>query len=49
LDTSTQKRGVYLYFESKDAVFESILDQALADLCARSHRIMVVDPSAPPP
>ena len=38
----------YLYFESKAAVFDSILDQALADLRARIHRIEVVDPAAPP-
>ena len=39
----------YLYFESKAAVFDSILDQALADLRSRIHRIEVVDPSAPAP
>lgn len=39
----------YLYFESKAAVFDSILDQAMADLRARLHRIDVVDPEAPPP
>jgi len=39
----------YLYFASKAAVFDSILDQALADLRARIHRIEVVDPNAPPP
>ncbi len=39
----------YLYFASKAAVFDSILDQALADLRARIHRIEVDDPSAPPP
>jgi AcrR family transcriptional regulator len=39
----------YLYFESKAAVFDSILDQAMADLRARLHRIEVGDPSAPPP
>lgn len=39
----------YLYFASKAAVFDSILDQALADLRARIHRIEVEDPSAPPP
>ena len=39
----------YLYFESKAAVFDSILDQALADLRARIHRIEVDDPAAPPP
>jgi AcrR family transcriptional regulator len=39
----------YLYFESKAAVFDSILDQAMADLRARLHRIEVGDPAAPPP
>jgi len=39
----------YLYFESKAAVFDSILDQAMADLRARLHRIEVTDPAAPPP
>ena len=39
----------YLYFECKAAVFDSILDQAMADLRARIHRIEVDDPSAPPP
>ena len=39
----------YLYFASKAAVFDSILDQALADLRARTHRIEVDDPAAPPP
>jgi AcrR family transcriptional regulator len=39
----------YLYFESKAAVFDSILDQAMADLRARIHRIEVEDKSAPPP
>jgi len=39
----------YLYFESKAAVFDSILDQALADLRSRIHRIEVEDPGAPPP
>ena len=39
----------YLYFESKSAVFDSILDQALSDLRARIRRIEVDDPSAPPP
>ncbi|HEX2690201.1 MAG TPA: TetR/AcrR family transcriptional regulator [Kofleriaceae bacterium] len=39
----------YLYFESKAAVFDSILDQAMADLRARLHRIEVDDASAPPP
>jgi AcrR family transcriptional regulator len=39
----------YLYFQSKAAVFDSILDQAMADLRGRLHRIEVGDPSAPPP
>lgn len=39
----------YLYFESKSAVFSSILDQAMADLRARMHRIEVDDPKAAPP
>ena len=38
----------YLYFESKSAVFSSILDQAMADLRARIHRIEVDPQSAPP-
>ena len=39
----------YLYFESKSAVFDSILDQALVDLRHRIKRIEVVDPAAPAP
>jgi AcrR family transcriptional regulator len=39
----------YLYFESKAAVFDSILDQAMADLRARLHRIEVDAPGARPP
>lgn len=39
----------YLYFESKAAVFDSILDQAMGDLRARLHRIEVGQPGAPPP
>jgi AcrR family transcriptional regulator len=39
----------YLYFESKAAVFDSILDQAMADLRARIHRIEVDDKNAPAP
>ncbi len=39
----------YLYFASKAAVFDSILDQALADLRGLIHRIEVEDPNAPPP
>ena len=39
----------YLYFESKAAVFDSILDQAMAELRSRIHRIEVDDPGAPAP
>jgi len=39
----------YLYFESKAAVFDSILDDAMALLRARIKRIEVDDPAAPPP
>jgi AcrR family transcriptional regulator len=39
----------YLYFESKAAVFDSILDNAMRELRARIHRIDVDDPAAPPP
>lgn len=39
----------YLYFESKAAVFDSILDQAMAELRARIKRIDVEDANAPPP
>jgi AcrR family transcriptional regulator len=39
----------YLYFASKEAVFDSILDQAMADLRAKLHRIEVEDPNGPPP
>ena len=39
----------YLYFESKAAVFDSILDNAMRELRARIHRIDVDDPTAPPP
>ena len=39
----------YLYFESKSAVFSSILDHAMTDLRARMHRIEVDDPNAAPP
>ena len=38
----------YLYFQSKAAVFDSILDQAMADLRARLHRIEVGNAGAPP-
>lgn len=39
----------YLYFESKAAVFDSILDQAMKDLRGRLHRIETDDPNAPAP
>jgi AcrR family transcriptional regulator len=39
----------YLYFESKAAVFDAILDDAMRDLRERIHRIDVDDPAAPPP
>lgn len=39
----------YLYFESKAAVFDSILDHAMADLRDRIHRIDVESRDAPPP
>jgi AcrR family transcriptional regulator len=39
----------YLYFESKSAVFDSILDQALSDLRTKIRRIEVAAPDAPPP
>ena len=39
----------YLYFESKAAVFDSILDQAMTDLRARLHRIEIDDPNGPAP
>jgi AcrR family transcriptional regulator len=39
----------YLYFSSKAAVFDSILDQAMAELRAKIRRIEVEDPNAPPP
>ena len=39
----------YLYFSSKAAVFDSILDQAMTDLRGKLRRIEVADPAAPPP
>lgn len=39
----------YLYFESKAAVFDSILDHAMTDLRARIHRIDVERRDVPPP
>ena len=38
----------YLYFESKSAVFSSILDEAMANLRLHMHRIEVDDPEVPP-
>ncbi|HEY1549882.1 MAG TPA: TetR/AcrR family transcriptional regulator [Kofleriaceae bacterium] len=38
----------YLYFESKSAVFSSILDQAMAELRRHMHRIEVDNPKIPP-
>jgi AcrR family transcriptional regulator len=39
----------YLYFESKAAVFDSILDEAMRELRGRIHRIDVETPGAVPP
>lgn len=39
----------YLYFTSKAAVFDSILDQAMGELRGKLRRINVDDPAAPPP
>jgi AcrR family transcriptional regulator len=39
----------YLYFESKAAVFDSILDEAMRDLRGRIKRIDVETPNAVPP
>jgi AcrR family transcriptional regulator len=39
----------YLYFSSKAAVFDSILDQAMTDLRAKLRRIDVEDTAAAPP
>lgn len=50
IDRAQIARGTfYLYFESKAAVFASILDEAMADLRMLIHRIEVTDPAAPPP
>ncbi len=38
----------YLYFSSKSAVFDSILDQAMTELRAKIHRIDVTDSAAAP-
>jgi AcrR family transcriptional regulator len=39
----------YLYFESKAAVFDALLDQAMHELRARITRIDIENPDAPPP
>jgi len=39
----------YLYFSSKESVFNSILDGALSELSSRITRIEVDDPGADPP
>jgi AcrR family transcriptional regulator len=39
----------YLYFSSKAAVFDSILDQAMGELRGKLRRIEVDVPGAPPP
>jgi len=39
----------YLYFSSKAAVFDSILDQAMTDLRTKLRRIDVTDTAAAPP
>lgn len=39
----------YLYFQSKAAVFDALLDQAMSDLRARITRIDIENPAAPPP
>jgi AcrR family transcriptional regulator len=39
----------YLYFTSKAAVFDSILDHAMTELRGRIRRIEIDDPSRPPP
>ena len=50
IESAQIARGTfYLYFESKAAVFDSILDLAMAELRARIHRIEVDAPGAPPP
>jgi AcrR family transcriptional regulator len=50
IDRADIARGTfYLYFESKSAVFSSILDEAMEQLRRHMHRIEVDDPKAPPP
>src|ERR1700753_2395495 len=50
IDRADIARGTfYLYFESKSAVFSSILDEAMEQLRRHMHRIEVEDPKAPPP
>lgn len=50
IETAGIARGTfYLYFTSKAAVFDALLDQAMRGLRERFTRIEVDDPSAPPP
>ena len=50
IDRADIARGTfYLYFESKSAVFSSILDEAMESLRRLMHRIDVDDPNAAPP
>jgi len=50
IDRADIARGTfYLYFESKSAVFSSILDEAMEQLRRHMHRIDVVTADAPPP
>ena len=50
IDRAGIARGTfYLYFESKSAVFSSILDEATDNLRRHMHRIEVDDPGAAPP
>ena len=50
IDRAGIARGTfYLYFESKSAVFSSILDEAMERLRRLMHRIDVDDPKAAPP
>ncbi len=50
IDGAGIARGTfYLYFTSKAAVFDALLDQAMGELRARFTRIEVDDPAAPPP
>ena len=50
IDRANIARGTfYLYFESKSAVFSSILDEAMENLRRHMHRIDVENPNAAPP